>query len=79
MTSAWANNIKFPPKQDPPVISGFDPIIGINEDKPRNTFDPKANGGDLKLPFNFVVPKGGEYFFSPSIQTLKELLVLETY
>jgi hypothetical protein len=52
------------------VISGFDPIIGQNGDRRRDMFDPLARGRDLHLPFNFVVPKGGGYFFSPSIKTL---------
>jgi hypothetical protein len=70
--TGWANTQPFPPKLLPPTISGFDPIIGQNGGKARNMYDPKVKGGDLKLPFSFVVPKGGEYFFSPSIRALAE-------
>ena len=33
--------------------------------------DPKNPSKALVLPIAFVVPRGGEYFFSPSIPTLK--------
>lgn len=32
--------------------------------------DPKDQGNSLPLP-TWVVPKGGEYFFSPSISALR--------
>jgi hypothetical protein len=60
----------------PPTISGFDPIIGQDGGKSRDMYDPKALGNDLKLPFNFVVPKGGEYFFVPSIPTLRQVFAV---
>jgi hypothetical protein len=69
---AWCNTVTFPPKLLPPVISGYDPIMGLNGDKPRTMNEPTAQGGTLKMPMNFVVPRGGEYFFSPSISTLRE-------
>jgi Dyp-type peroxidase family len=74
---AWCNDVAFPIKLLPPVISGYDPIVGMNGSKPRNMFDPKTQGKDLKLPFNFVVPKGGEYFFAPSISTLRDELAVK--
>ena len=33
--------------------------------------DPKSQSTELPLPREWVVPKGGEYFFSPSIPALK--------
>ncbi|TDL16646.1 Dyp-type peroxidase [Rickenella mellea] len=67
---ARANNIHFPVKQ---VVPGFDPIIGQNGNDTRTTqgSDPTAQSNSLSLPFEFVVSKGGEYFFSPSITALK--------
>ena len=34
-------------------------------------FDPNAQANDLSLPVEFVISKGGAYFFTPSISTLK--------
>ncbi|KAF9005132.1 hypothetical protein BDQ17DRAFT_1353872 [Cyathus striatus] len=67
--TAWANEVKFPPKEQEP---GLDPIIGqgyramsgLNPDHPEDV---------RQLP-DFVVPRGGEYFFSPSLKALKETL-----
>ncbi|KAM5544620.1 hypothetical protein V8D89_001518 [Ganoderma adspersum] len=83
---SWANNVTFPPKQaaTPPVPTpGFDPIIGQSNNGP-NGIGPRsmvgANPGDqsatLSLPAEWVVPKGGEYFFSPSISALRDTLSL---
>ncbi|CUA74864.1 Peroxidase 2 [Rhizoctonia solani] len=64
----WANAIDFPPNKE--VDSGFDPIIGQNNGQPR----PTMGGVDkcfLTLMRDYVVSRGGEYFFSPSISALK--------
>ncbi|KAH9848438.1 hypothetical protein C2E23DRAFT_739585 [Lenzites betulinus] len=76
---SWANAIDFPDK--PGVLPGFDAIIGqTNEDGVRtiNGVDPNNPGGTLSLPMQWVVPKGGEYFFSPSIQALRTRFSLTT-
>jgi len=71
----WANTPKFPPKKinNAPFVSGFDPIIGQKNGQPREMAGVNASdqGQDLSLPIDFVVSKGGAYFFSPSISALK--------
>jgi len=69
---SWANNVDFPGSKD-----GFDPLIGQqdpNNPAPRTTTgtDPLNVTSSLTLPVQaFVVPRGGEYFLSPSISALK--------
>ena len=47
--------------------------VGQQDGKPRTLIgtDPKNQSATLTLPSEFVVSKGGEYFFSPSITALK--------
>jgi len=74
----WANTTSFPPKTvngttfDP----GFDPIIGQNGNNSRVMAgtNPSSQGTDLTLPIDFVVPKGGAYFFVPPISALQTTL-----
>ena len=76
--TGWANNTGFPPKA--PVTPGFDPIIGqagsnITSRSLVGT-DPNNQSASLSLATEWVVPKGGEYFFSPSIPALKSTFAL---
>ena len=36
--------------------------------------EPKDDKAQLKMPFDFVVARGGEYFFVPSMSTLDKLV-----
>ncbi|MCJ1244609.1 hypothetical protein MMC30_001807 [Trapelia coarctata] len=82
---SWANNEKFPPKAGatvvPPVPKpGFDPIIGQAANPSSRTLvgtNPQSQSKELTLNTQWVVPKGGEYFFTPSIKALKETFALE--
>ncbi|MDI1485783.1 MAG: dye-decolorizing heme-containing peroxidase [Ramalina farinacea] len=71
----WANNVNFPPFKTAVAAPGFDPIIGQeNNDNSLRTMEgtnPASQGTALSLSAEWVVPKGGEYFFSPSISALK--------
>ncbi|KAG6868854.1 hypothetical protein C0993_008983 [Termitomyces sp. T159_Od127] len=66
----WANSANFPPNAG--VDAGLDPIIGQGKRTMVGT-DPNNPDKELSLP-DFVIPRGGEYFFSPSIKSLKEAL-----
>ncbi|GLB42844.1 putative peroxidase [Lyophyllum shimeji] len=69
---SWANNPTFPIGEKALEVPGLDPLIGQGMRKLSGT-DPNNPGVELTLP-DFVVPRGGEYFFSPSLKGLKEAL-----
>jgi hypothetical protein len=61
------------------VVPGFDAIIGQQTTGGARQIlgtNPNAQGTDLTLPTQWVIPKGGEYFFSPSIPALKGTFAL---
>lgn len=69
----WANNQHFPVEAATAgVIPGFDPIIGQDNGAPRTTTDTQGN--PLSGVPEFVQPRGGGYFFSPSIWALRHRL-----
>ncbi|KAJ7766516.1 dye-decolorizing peroxidase precursor [Mycena maculata] len=78
LQSIWINNIGFPfGKLDPTI--GVDPIIGTLGGGPKNIsgLDPLVyylNQSDpihdVVIPQDYVVSRGGEYFFSPSLSGL---------
>ena len=77
----WANTPSFPDKTktDPNILEpGFDPIIGAalsNLPEPSREmigFDENNQTKSLTLTDDWVIAKGGEYFFSPSISALQE-------
>ncbi|KAG8742055.1 hypothetical protein FRC10_002081, partial [Ceratobasidium sp. 414] len=69
---SWANKVNFPPNKGfpPGKGPGFDPIVGQANGASRATLGTQS-GPQLTLPQDFVVSRGGEYFFSPSILALK--------
>jgi Dyp-type peroxidase family len=71
---SWANNPNFIFGKN--VSPGFDPIIGQNNGAARtmNGFNVNDASQNLNLPMNFVVSRGGEYFFSPSLSAIHDVL-----
>ncbi|CZT53304.1 related to Peroxidase 2 [Rhynchosporium secalis] len=74
----WANNSGFPFNKVDAPKPGFDSIIGANHfNKPEPSrdfvgFDESQQEKRLNLTDDWVISKGGEYFFSPSISALQE-------
>lgn len=70
-TAAWCNNTQFP-FLPAPAEPGFDPLVGHNGNNPRpmTGWSLQNAANSLPLPI-FIEPKGGEYFFVPSIDCLK--------
>jgi hypothetical protein len=49
---------------------GLDAIIGMGPNRSLVGIDPADATKSLSLDANWVIPKGGEYFFSPSISAI---------
>ncbi|TFK38402.1 hypothetical protein BDQ12DRAFT_651384 [Crucibulum laeve] len=69
---SWADAQSFPPGTT--TTPGLDPLIGQGEREMTGT-DPSNLTKSITLP-EFIVPRGGEYFFSPSLKGLKETLAV---
>ncbi|KAL0952967.1 hypothetical protein HGRIS_007178 [Hohenbuehelia grisea] len=72
----WANDTNFPKDQ-----TGFDPIIGrcgAGRIRTMRGTHPDDMAKEISFPTEFVVPRGGEYFFSPSIRALGEVIALSS-
>ncbi|KAJ7484486.1 fungal peroxidase [Mycena latifolia] len=67
----WADNTNFIHGN-----VGFDPIIGANQGAQRvvNGLDPTNSSRPITLTTDFVVSRGGEYFFSPSLSAIANTL-----
>ncbi|KAJ7607043.1 fungal peroxidase [Roridomyces roridus] len=69
LQQTWANNPNFFVKG----TTGFDPIIGANHGNPRWTegnLDPTIPTRNFTIITDFIVSRGGEYFFSPSLSAI---------
>ena len=81
--TGWANDINFPFGKRA-VVPGFDPIVGQNgadsNEKLRaremTGVNPADTNAAVPLLADWVVPKGGEYFFLPSIAALRDRFAL---
>ena len=81
--TGWVNTPNFPPKGSPlgSFSSGLDALIGgpspLNGEAARQLTGADPNSTNRELPFaQWVFPKGGEYFFSPSMSALREKFAL---
>ncbi|QRW15530.1 Dyp-type peroxidase family [Rhizoctonia solani] len=70
--TSWANNIDFINGRG--IRPGYDAIIGQNSGRARETLGT-TEGYSKSLPMDFVVSCGGEYFFSPSIEALRNRFI----
>ena len=59
-------------------MPGFDPIVGQQAGKARTMsgYQPKDVAKELVLPQDYVVPQGGEYYFLPSMTTLRKIAAI---
>ncbi|KAG9034819.1 hypothetical protein FRB95_012512 [Tulasnella sp. JGI-2019a] len=70
----WANDPTFFPTHVPEP--GHDPIIGQNGSGARfmNGYNIQNTAQNLTMSQEFVVSRGGEYFFTPSISAIRDVL-----
>ncbi|KAG6864307.1 hypothetical protein C0991_010717, partial [Blastosporella zonata] len=72
--SAWFNQSMFPPDKN--ITPGMDPILGQTGEEDEGVYrymtgtNPHSESRVMIFPDKFVNPRGGEYFFVPSIQTM---------
>ncbi|KAJ7644465.1 dye-decolorizing peroxidase precursor [Roridomyces roridus] len=78
LQNIWINSVGFPFGKVDPTI-GVDPIIGTLGGGPKNIsgldpavfdLDQTDVSHDVVIPRDFVISRGGEYFFSPSLAGL---------
>nr|UPX44784.1 dye-decolorizing heme-containing peroxidase [Penicillium camemberti] len=81
LTTRWASNHHFPDRKDMFVGAdgpGIDPIVGqrLSHHPPRSIGLPDGNNPtEARMELDsWVIQKGGEYFFTPSIEALKGYL-----
>ncbi|KAI2626232.1 Dyp-type peroxidase [Xylaria nigripes] len=67
----WVNEKRFPPQKPSVPEPGIDPIIGVGNPRSMVGSDPDIASQVLNFTERWVIPRGGEYFFSPSIAALR--------
>ena len=70
----WENSANFPPNKA--VDAGVDPINGQNRGAAKTVIGLNVADTSKSLTLNkdFVVSRGGEYFFAPSISAIRDVL-----
>ena len=78
-TLGWYNDPDFPPNK--PVQPGLDPIFSQMGKEDQSVYrsmsgaNPNYEQELMTFPHKFINPRGGEYFFAPSISTLRDYIV----
>ncbi|KAJ7624872.1 fungal peroxidase [Roridomyces roridus] len=73
LQQTWLNNPNFFIKN----TTGFDPVVGANHGAARwseGNLDPTNPTRNFTLVNDFVISRGGEYFFSPSLSAIADKL-----
>ncbi|PPQ90336.1 hypothetical protein CVT25_007738 [Psilocybe cyanescens] len=73
---SWVNNPTFPFGETTPEVPGIDPLLGRGPERKLSGVDPNDPSFELILDDEWVIPRGGEYFFSPSLKGLTETIAL---
>lgn len=77
---AWYNEPNFPPNK--PELPGMDPIFGQTGEEHLEVHrymtgaNPSLEQEVMMFPKKFIDPKGGVYFFAPSLSTLRNLIAV---
>ncbi|KAH7096160.1 DyP-type peroxidase [Auriculariales sp. MPI-PUGE-AT-0066] len=70
----WLNNPRFATGKN--VDPGFDPILGANHGEARYIKGAYISNPTeaMNIPNDFIVSRGGEYFFAPSISAIRDTI-----
>ena len=74
----WYNDPNFPPNK--PVQPGLDPLFGQTGKEDQSVHrsmtgaNPNSEQELMTFPHKFIDPRGGEYFFTPSLSTLRNYI-----
>ncbi|KAJ7060955.1 hypothetical protein C8F01DRAFT_1141391 [Mycena amicta] len=78
--TAWFNQPDFPPQKS--VEPGWDPLLGQTGDPHSDRYmtglDPAHPDKVTTFMETFVDPRGGAYFFAPSLKTLRKYIALQS-